>query len=313
MKKKIQLILLSLMTANCFAQTSIPNMGLEQWTASARYDTPSGGIWATPNPTLDALPPIGLPEAPVKKESAAANVHGGSFAAKLKTVTIFGLKASGTIYTGAFVFSSTNPTSSAKLGVPFTARPERFRGWLKYQPVNGDSCLVYARFIRKNPTTQQREQIGIARRVYTSAVTAYTEFDLPVVYTSTATPDSIILVCTSSAAADNLNAPQAGSTMYIDDLELTMPVGASLDAFRMTTVQTFPNPVSDKLVVTTGTALLNAQIVFYATDGRLVATKALENGATTMLDVSDLPPDSYIYNVLQNNVNIGVGKVTIQR
>ncbi|MEY4926904.1 MAG: hypothetical protein RI894_1340, partial [Bacteroidota bacterium] len=110
------------MAANSFAQPSIPNMGLEQWTASARYDTPSGGIWATPNPTLDALPAIGLPEAPVKKESAAANVHRGSFAAKLKTVTIFGLKASGTIYTGAFVFNSTNPTASAKLGVPFTDR-----------------------------------------------------------------------------------------------------------------------------------------------------------------------------------------------
>ncbi len=314
MKRNLLIAFCLFFCAAMNAQTSIPNMGLEDWTASARYDQPAGGVWATPNASLDALPAIGLPEAPVKKESGAGNVHGGAYSAKLKTVTIFGSKASGTIYTGKFAFNLANPTSSAKLGTPFTARPDRFKGWLKYTPANGDSCLVYARFTRKNPTTNQREQVGIARKVYTSAVANYTQFDLPVVYSSTASPDTMIIVCTSSAAADNLAAPQAGSTMYIDDLELTMPVGTTLDAFAMTTVQAFPNPTSERLTITTGIALYNASIAFYAPDGKLVATKPLENGSTTTnLSVGDLPTNTYIYNVMQNGINIGVGKVSIER
>lgn len=314
MKKSLLLVVSLSFLTNMNAQMSLPNMAFEQWTtaASGRYENPSGGIWATPNPTLDALPAIGLPEAPVKKESAAANVHGGSFAAKLKTITIFGLKAAGTVYTGAFVFNSGNPTASAKLGVPFTARPDRFQGWLKYAPVNGDSCLVYARFIRKNTVTNQREQVGIARKVYTSAVPSFIQFDLPVVYNSTETPDSIILVCTSSAAAENLNAPQAGSTLYIDDLALVMPNATTLDLGTMISVQTFPNPATEKLTITTATPLQQAKIAFYAPDGKLVAMKDLENGTTTQLDLAELPAATYMYNIWQDKKTIGVGKVTIQ-
>ena len=82
----------------------------------------------------------------------------------------------------------------------------------------------------------------------------------------------------------------------------------------MTTVQAFPNPTTDKLTITTGIALVGATIAFYAPDGKLVATKPLENGSTTTsFSVSDLPANTYIYNVLQNGINIGVGKITVER
>ena len=37
------------------AQSTLANFGWEQWTAatSGKYDEPSGGVWATPNPALD--------------------------------------------------------------------------------------------------------------------------------------------------------------------------------------------------------------------------------------------------------------------
>ena len=123
-----------------FAQAQLlPNLDFDQWTraASNKYDEPSGGVWATPNPTLDVA--IGNNPAPVTKVTAAADVQHGTAAAKLTTVTLFGLKATGSIFTGKFVFNLANPTQSAKLGVPFTARPAIFRGWFKATQVNGDS------------------------------------------------------------------------------------------------------------------------------------------------------------------------------
>jgi hypothetical protein len=296
------------------AQSTLANMDFENWqrSSSNKYDEPTGGVWATPNATLDAA--FGTNEAPVQKATAAADVQHGVAAAKLKTVTLFGLKAAGTLFTGKFVFNLTNPTSSAKLGVPFTARPDRFRGYYKCSQVNGDSTLMYARLIRRNPTSGQREQVGIARQVVHTVVSSYTLFDLPFVYDNAQTPDSIIVVFTSSAAADNLSAPQVGSTMFVDNTELVMPVGTSLSLFEMVATQTFPNPATNQLTLETSAALRQATLQLWATDGKLAATFPLTDNQTKhTVSVAELPIGNYIYNIIQNGAAISVGKIEVIR
>ena len=297
-----------------FAQTTLANMDFENWqrSSSNKYDEPTGGVWATPNATLDAA--FGTNEAPVQKVTAAADVQHGVAAAKLKTVTLFGLKAAGTLFTGKYVFNLANPTSSAKLGVPFTARPARFRGWFKCSQVNGDSTLMYARLTRKNPSTGQREQVGIARQVVHSAVSTYTEFDLPFSYSTAADPDTIIIVFTSSAAADNLSAPQVGSIMFVDNTSLEMPVGTSLSLPDMVATQTYPNPTTDQLTLETSGTLRQATLQLWAADGKLVATYPLADQQTRhTVSLAAIPVGNYIYNIIQNGLAVSVGKIEVVR
>ena len=297
---------------NTNAQT-LPNMDFENWqrAASNKYDEPTGGVWATPNPSLDIG--IGNNPAPVEKETVAANVQSGSAAAKLTTRSIFGIKAAGTIFSGKFVFNLGNPTQSAKLGVPFTGRPTNFRGYYKYTPTNGDSALVYARLIKV--VGGQRTQVGIARQVIYGNVPNYTAYDIPFTYQSAATPDSIIVVYTSSAAADNLNAPQVGSVLWVDNTSLDY-LGTSLNLERMVAVQTFPNPATNLLNLSLSAPLAAAaDLQFWSIDGKLVAEKPLETGAAEMtMDVGNLPQGAYLYHIVEKTKTvIAIGKVEIVR
>ncbi len=298
------------------AQSTLANFGWEQWTAatSGKYDEPSGGVWATPNPALDVA--FGSNPAPVAKESGAGNVQNGTYSAKLKTVKIFGVKSAGTVFTGKFVFNLSNPTKSAKLGVPFTARPDRFTGWYKYTGVNGDSCLAYAKLTKFNAATGLSEQVGLARMINKTgvAVTAWTQFDIPFDYSNTNTPDSITVVITSSAGAENLQAPQEGSTMYSDNNDLLLPTGVAMSLNNMVTVRTFPNPATSKLTVELGRNLQAASIRFFTYDGKLVTTKPLiDNTLTNEIDISSLNSGMYYYDIQQSDMQvIGAGKIEVR-
>jgi Putative carbohydrate metabolism domain/Secretion system C-terminal sorting domain len=317
--KRILLFSIALIgfTQSLSAQTTpLANGDFESWqrSSSNRYDEPTGGIWATPNPSLDAG--IGTTAAPVEKETNLANVQNGSLAAKLTTRSIFGVKAAGSLYTGKFVFNLVNPVSSAKLGVPFTARPTAFRGWFKYTPVNGDSCLVYARLTRKNPITNQREQVGIARQMTKTAVANYTYFDLPINYNSSATPDSIIVVMISSGGGENLNAPQVGSTLWVDNVSLYYaPTATEMSLERMVAVQTFPNPATTTLNLRLSDAQkTETRFQLFSLDGRLAQTEKLTAGqAEHSVDVAALPKGSYLYSIVApDGVTIAAGKVELQ-
>lgn len=290
----------------------LPNMGFENWQRSSnnKYDEPTGGVWATPNPTLDVATFVNTPF--VEKVTAAADVQNGNAAAKLTTRSIFGIKGAGTIFSGKFIFNASAPTQSAKLGVPFTARPTHFKGYYKTAPVNGDSALMYARLTKR--VNGQQIQVGIARKVVLGTVANYTLFDLPFTYQTTDVPDSIIVVFTSSAAADNLNAPQVGSVLWIDNTALEIRVGTSLNLERMLAVETFPNPATERVNLRLSAALKEAaDVQFWTIDGKMLAERPLEIGNSEQsVPVADLPTGSYFYNIVEKTKTvIATGRIEI--
>ena len=217
MKKICTLILALSLFSAAFAQLNNPSF--ETWTsfASGRYMQPNG--WATPNPVLDVLV---FDNNPLVTRVTPA--QSGTYACQMKSDTKFSQFASGAVWLGVFALNLSDPASSQKPGIPYpfgTQRPARFQGWYKYTSVSGDSCDIYA-YVSKWRGTR-RDTLGIAklpRATSTQTVGSFTQFDLPFNYTFTDIPDSIAIVCASSAGG-NLLQGRVGSTLIVDNFNIT--------------------------------------------------------------------------------------------
>lgn len=299
------LLCASLLSLGLRAQ-SLPNMDLELWTDYGNYENPDGG-WATANPIVNLLPGV-IPETTTKSTDA----HGGSYSARMesKNWPIANILITGTLANGVFDAQSTNPATALKRGSPFTARPDAFRGWYKYSPVSGDSCAVYAWLTKWNGSA--RDTVGIALLAnYSQAVSAWTAFDLPFVYKSAATPDSISIVCASSFAGQSL-AGQVGSTLWVDDLELGYATGlvdVLSPEFRVTT---YPVPAQDRVTFRLDRpAKAGTHIRVYSALGAWVATVAVA-GEEASIPVAGLAAGSYHYILADATTKLASGTFQVQ-
>ncbi|MDR1180767.1 MAG: PCMD domain-containing protein [Bacteroidales bacterium] len=150
-----------------------------------------------------------------------SDVYNGSYSLELvsKSMTLGG---SSIFLPGvaATLFISYSPLDCI-LGSDFTSRPTAIKGWYKYAPANGDSAAIEVT-LKKNGTV-----LGSGKQVITNAVSNWSQFNVPIYYSSNETPDSIIVIFASSANYDFTKGltglmqcqGQIGSTMYVDDVE----------------------------------------------------------------------------------------------
>lgn len=190
------------------AQAPIPDGDFENWT-SGNGGIPSSGWWTT----LNDLRLLGGPVT-VEKSSDA---HSGSFSAQLTTKDYGSILVPGLLLSGDFNLAA--GLNAISRGKPYTDRPERFKGWYKFEPVNGDSAAIAVQLMRWNSTTNVRDTVGEVGIVIRQAVNTWTEFDLPILYFNNDSPDSIIVVATSSADGANFNG-QTGNRLWVDDFSL---------------------------------------------------------------------------------------------
>lgn len=283
------------------SQNSLPNGSLEEWRRSAnnRYDEPSDGVWATPNRALDFALPGNIPIAPVQKVDDAQD---GQWAVLLHTSQIFGILMPGTLFTGKFNLSVSNPdpVSAIQLGTPFDFRPSRFTGYFKYKPVLGDSCLMYALLTRYNAQSKSTDTVGIAEQIIRQEVTEYTPFDLPFDYKSTDKPDSIRVVFTSSANGNNLKG-QPGSRMWVDNVALLAPNGTVKLLMPEVKINWGPNPTSKRLAISSDSDLKSVQIRITTLEGVLVSSFSFPVFHSQDLELPDLTPGIYCLSLLSEN------------
>lgn len=262
-----KLLFLSLFTSNAFAQTTIPNLDFESWvlSASSKYEDPTPAtIWATPNFAMDLI--FGNPSTSLVQKSTDA--HGGSYAALMKSRDILNNFAGATLFTG--FLNTTNPLSPvAFLGKPFTGRPIAMKGWYKYTSVSGDSSSIYIKLTKWNTSTNSRDVVGfVEQRDYTS-VAAYTPFTLTINYSSTAIPDSVTIVFSASAGAEQ-GVGQEGSSLWIDDVVLDYGANSVNEVENTTDIQYFPNPFSTRLSMQS--SMQNLTYSIYTIYGQLLLT-----------------------------------------
>ncbi|MDB5285008.1 MAG: hypothetical protein JWO06_4083 [Bacteroidota bacterium] len=195
-----------LITTSLFAQ--IPNAGFETWTSGSctplfttyNYEDPNS--WGTIN--------VLTCQGGAFTTTKTADAHSGSYALQLSTISIFFQTAPGICATGTV----NQTTQNIDGGFAINTRPSFLKGWYKYAPSGTDQFSVAVNFY--TGAAISANVVGSGSFTTLAAANSYTEFTVPITYTSSATIDSaqITILC----SYPDQNTAQAGSTAKVDDL-----------------------------------------------------------------------------------------------
>lgn len=194
-----------------------------------------GAIVGAVNPTTGVTTPI----------------HGGTYAAELKSTEKLSVFAAASLYTGSFMGLS-GMSANMEFGKAFTTRPTGLHGYYKYTPavinkvdrtpagvtiVQGetmDQCAIFIALAKKTFTFNNKNEDQYIQYATDPNIIAYgelpsgaategdgyVEFNIPLKYKNlTDQPTHIIVVCSSSKYGDYMTGG-VGSTLYVDDLSL---------------------------------------------------------------------------------------------
>lgn len=236
-------LLLLFASAALSAQEQLPNMSLDQWEKKGKVWYATG--WDSGNKGTSTLGKnVTEPE-----EEFVAVKGPGKKAARLRSefVGVLGIGkfASACLYTGQFVKVIGTSGSQLSFGVPFKQRPASLHGYYAYTPgiidyagKNMKSMLgqtdhghieIYVTvwdkpFIIDNTKDialdpKSPDVIGYGVLDFGTATDGYVEFNIPIVYTSDATPTYIGIMSASSRWGSYFTG-STGSVLYLDELEL---------------------------------------------------------------------------------------------
>jgi len=324
MKTFFTIVLLVFAMNAIHAQTNLPNGDFEHWynvvvNAQLNYDDIGTGPtdnWMGTLNSLAAVPPTAGGPGPVTIFKST-DKYAGTYAAKavsanfpLGPITIF---IPGMIGTAVMDMQGVR----ALLGKPCPdCKPVRFKGYYKFEPVNGDSCAAVILLSKWNSTAKKRDTIGFGKMVQHNAVGTYTQFDIPVNYTGTGVVDSMTLLVVASAGFNVINfegsVGQPGNTMYVDELMLEYPAGIQQALMPEVGVKTYPNPASDLLNVEISREVKNSVFEVYNSAGKLVGSFGT-SGLKNSFPVNYLAIGVYYFRLMDGMHLLNTGSFVINK
>ncbi len=197
-------------------------------------------------------------------------------------------------------------TSLQESGVPYTLRPLSVDFKYKSIPQNGDAAGFHMELTRYNPVSGESETVGEAYFETNSTVNNWTQINVPMVYYSNLTPDTMnifiassigsIMDCSSSMFIPGMPSPyndwglpypQTGSEFHIDEIVINLPSCASLSATTSGTNET-------SFGAADGTAAVNVT-------GGTAPYTYLWNTLETTSSIANLAPGAYFVTVTDAN------------
>jgi hypothetical protein len=324
MKRLFTLVLLVLALNSVWSQTNVPNGDFENWynvvvSPTLNYEDlgtgPADNWMATLN-SLAAVPPTAGGPGPITVYKTD-DKYSGSWAAKavsanfpLGYVTVF---IPGMIGTAVMDMAGIR----ALLGKPCAdCKPLRFKGYYKFEPVNGDSCAAVILLSRWNSTAKKRDTIGYGKMVQHSPVTHYTAFDIPINYTGTGSVDTMTMLLVSSAGFNGISFMEChgevGSTMYADGLSLEYPAGIQQVLMPEVGVNVYPNPASDILRIQLSKEVKDGSLAVYNSAGKLIGTFGVSQIKNT-IPVYSLVNGTYYFRLMAGKNMLNTGSFVIKR
>ncbi len=279
------LLLSVLMINNSIGQAQLPNFGFENWETKTfngtNYQDPQG--WYT----LNMLKAFGFEESTFETSNAKV----GSKAVMLEsmlgpTTSIPGL------LTVQNIIGINGLPDIEKNRVAFNGRPNSILFWYQAFPEPKDANIVFmllTKWIDGN-----RDTIGFASFEMDSNVSSYTEANVPFVYVSDLTPDSMSFIASSSR--DGFS-PIAGSLFMLDDLKLTY--SNSVHEHSQSQLTLFPNPCKETLYI--NGLIEEANFTIYDLTGNLVKEGATV--ASKVYGLNQLASGNYILKLSSKQSN----------
>jgi hypothetical protein len=201
--KKLICVLGGLLLA-AISHGQVINGGFEDWDTSKGYASPVG--WDNYNAMTKPFSSI----VTCNQRSPGAT---GTYAMTLNTQAIPGL---GIMPGFAVLGKLDSVTHQPVSGVPCTTRPQVFGGYWQYMPYNPSDAGFIAVVVTKwNTTTSNRDTLGTGYLVPPDMEHEWKMFQVKINYTSTATPDSAIVILSASGGF-----PLKYSYISVDDVWL---------------------------------------------------------------------------------------------
>lgn len=213
----------------------LPNMSFDDWSKDNKYPNASGSdVWDSANSSGAA----------VTTSPSTDAVEG--YAARLESVSAFGMLAAGNIFTGKFV-KLAGMGAELDWGVPFESRPLALRGWYKYSPATinkvkdpykdqmgkSDQCQILAFLtdwdspFRVNTNTKTFVDldndpgiIALGQFNTSESSAEYIEITIPLVYRSNDRMPGYIVIAGASSRFGDYFTGGIGSVLYLDQFEL---------------------------------------------------------------------------------------------
>lgn len=307
MQRTLTLLAIFLSLDLCAQQ--IPNNSFEDWQPelNGTYDEPSGSWWAT----LNFLRGFG-PSAPITVNKTTS-ANSGTYAAEITTGEFGSFIIPGLLVTGDVgEIDLQDPTDVIKRGKPFTGLPEKFSGYYKHLPVNGDSAVANAMLTKFNTSTNQRDTIALAEQLFNTQANSYTFFEADFDYYLTGVqPDTIIIALVSSAGGQALEG-QPGSKLFIDELNLSYVAGIEMSTFDAIAIQSYPNPCTDRISFEAESTSNNRTLTIYTLSGQVLKTANFPD-IKLNIEVTGLEKGLYLFAVNENDKVVATGTINKAR
>lgn len=227
---------------------TIPNIGFEEWCKPGKYwcPWPEGGVqyWDTGNQGAATL---GDGNVFRTTDTSTGTGYAALLQSKFIGIGVLGKFGAGSIFAGKYMRTDgTNGVLS--FGQPFTQRPTKLRGYLKYKSVpidytndmwtalkgQPDTCIVWCALIDSNEPFEIRtkpsdrhlfnengpEVIAYGKVQYGETIPNYIPFTIELNYVSTQRVPKYILIVSSASKYGDYFTGGNGSELYLDGMEL---------------------------------------------------------------------------------------------
>ena len=195
-------------------QTLVPNGDFENWTSFGSYENPQ--YWDTPNQAIAIALPFGTTVV-----TKSTDHESGSFSARLesKQLTLPSVVVPGVVTLGKLTINIFTQTFAINGGAPIHDMPTHLKGFYKFQPKGGDSCVIGIGLTKWNNGV--RDSVGIGAFSTHDTISVWTPFSAWIDYVLTEAPDTFNILAISSAVFT----PTAGTVLYVDNIYLVYTSG----------------------------------------------------------------------------------------
>lgn len=270
--RKLFLPLFVLFPFWAIAQTPIPNGGMENW-QNVGSSTEEPTEWNS-NKTGTGFATWG-PQT-LYRESTAANVHSGTYAARIQTGSYLGTPVNGVMTLGRVNAPTTTPSdgynntlqSDPNFSEAIVSQPDTLVFWAKYVPSDGTDSARVSAFVHDAYDLRDPPNSASLPHIRSSAIKnfrtggVYVRMAIPFTMVNTGVSAQYILISLTSSKTPGVGT--SGTKLYVDDIALIYNPTLTTGTINPTTYYVSTSAGTSISVPFTATGTYNAGNVFTA-------------------------------------------------